>query len=80
MWKLDLKDVYFFIPLSEDAKGYVRFYWEGNFYQFLFLYWIETGDYYLFARHANDGKVSKGETELLGYSDSLVIEVGLCHN
>ena len=42
MWKLDLKDVYFLIPLSEDAKGYVRFYWEGNFYQFLFLYWIET--------------------------------------
>ena len=37
-------------------------------------------DYYLFARHANDGKVSKGETELQGYSDSLVIEVGLCHN
>lgn len=37
-------------------------------------------DYYLFVRHANDGKVSKGETELQGYSDSLVIEVGLCHN
>ena len=43
MWKLDLKHVYFFIPLSEDDKGgYVRFYWEGNFYQFLFLCWIET--------------------------------------
>ena len=33
--KLDLRDAYCYIPLSEDAKKYVKFYWEGNLYQFL---------------------------------------------
>ena len=37
MMKLDLKDAYFCIPLAENAKKYVRFYWKGNVYQFLCL-------------------------------------------
>ena len=32
--KLDLKDTYFSIPLSEDSRKYARFYWKGNLYKF----------------------------------------------
>ena len=38
MCKLDLKDVYFCIPLAEELKKFVRCYWEGDLYQFLCLY------------------------------------------
>ena len=35
MCKLDLKDAYFCIPLAEELKKFVRFYWDGELYQFL---------------------------------------------
>ena len=35
--KLDLKDGYFCIPLAEESKKFVRFYWKGDPYQFLCL-------------------------------------------
>ena len=37
MCKLDLKDAYSCNPLVEESKKKVRFYWEGDLYQFLFL-------------------------------------------
>ena len=37
MCKLDLKDAYFCIPLAEESKKFVRFYCEGDLYQFLCL-------------------------------------------
>ena len=37
MYKLGLKDVYFCISLAEESKKIVRFYWEEDLYQLLFL-------------------------------------------
>ena len=37
MCKLDLKDAYFCIPLAEESKIFVRFYWEEDLYQFMCL-------------------------------------------
>ena len=37
MYKLDLKDAYFCIPLAEESKKFTRFYWEWDLYQFLCL-------------------------------------------
>ena len=38
MVEVDLKDVYFSIPLHPETQKYVRFQWKGNLYQFLCLY------------------------------------------
>ena len=35
--KLDFKDAYFCIPLSEESRKYARVYWRGNLFQFLCL-------------------------------------------
>ena len=37
MCKLDLKDAYFCVPLSQESQKLVRFYWSGNLYEFLCL-------------------------------------------
>ena len=37
MYKIDLKDAYFTIPISKDSRKYLRFVWEGNLYEFLCL-------------------------------------------
>ena len=37
MCKIDLKDAYFTIPLSEKSQKYIRFRWEGTLYEFLCL-------------------------------------------
>ena len=33
--KLDLKDAYFCIPMSQKSRRFLRFLWEGNLYEFL---------------------------------------------
>ena len=38
MYKIDLKDAYFSINLSEKSEKFVRFYWEGSLYEFNCLY------------------------------------------
>ena len=37
LWKLDLKDVFFCVPLNKHSRKYVRFEWEGSLYEFLSL-------------------------------------------
>ena len=37
LYKIDLKDTYFAIPLSKQSSKYVRFKWSGNLYEFLCL-------------------------------------------
>ena len=37
MWKIDLRDVYFSVPLHKDSRKLVRFLWAGNLYEFLHL-------------------------------------------
>ena len=37
MCKLDLKDAYFCVPLSQTSRRFVRFHWSGNLYEFLCL-------------------------------------------
>jgi hypothetical protein len=37
MVKIDLKDAYFVVPLSETSGKFVRFLWEGEIYEFLCL-------------------------------------------
>ena len=37
MWKLVLKDAYFCIPLVEESKKFVIFYWKADLYQFMCL-------------------------------------------
>ena len=38
MIKIDLKDAYFGIPPDKSSRKYIRFQWEGNLYEFLYLY------------------------------------------
>ena len=33
--KLDLKDAYFYIPMNEQSRKYVRFHWSGTLWEFL---------------------------------------------
>lgn len=33
MYKIDLKDVYFSIPLAQNSQKYVRFSWKGSLYE-----------------------------------------------
>ena len=75
--KLDLQDAYFCIPLSEDAKRYVRFYWEGKLYQFLCLFGLLPA-LYIFTKFLKVPivfvrQLSKGDTELQEYSDCLFL-------
>ena len=35
--KIDLKEVYFSVPLNKNSQKFVRFQWSGNLYQFLCL-------------------------------------------
>ena len=37
MCKLDLKNIYFCVPLKKESRKYVRFQWEGTLYEFLCL-------------------------------------------
>ena len=37
MCKIDLKDVYFCVPLHTSQRKYIRFQWEGQLYEFLCL-------------------------------------------
>ena len=37
IWKLDLKDASFSVPLNPASKKFVRFLWSGKFYEFLCL-------------------------------------------
>ena len=37
MWKLDLQDAYFYVPLSKEDQKRVTFRLEGALYQFLYL-------------------------------------------
>ena len=37
MCKTDLKDAYFRAPLHQKHQKYIKFYWEGQLYKFLFL-------------------------------------------
>ena len=36
--KLDLKDVYFSVPLNPSSRKFVRYFWSGKLYEFLWLY------------------------------------------
>ena len=40
MWKIDLKDASFAVPIHSSSQKYIRFKWKGNLYQFL---WICLG-------------------------------------
>ena len=37
MYKIDLKDGYFSVPLHKDSRDLVRFHWAGILYEFLCL-------------------------------------------
>ena len=37
MCKLDMKDVYFSVPVHHSSRNYVPFSWSGNLYEFLCL-------------------------------------------
>ena len=37
LWKLDLSDASFCVPLTKQSRKYVRFKWEGSLYKFLCL-------------------------------------------
>lgn len=50
MCKPEMKDVYFSIPLSDDANRYLRFYWQGNVYQFIFLCFSLSPAPYIFTK------------------------------
>ena len=50
MCKLEMKDVYFSIPLSDDVNKYLRFYWQGNVYQFIFLCFSLSPAPYIFTK------------------------------
>ena len=34
MFKIDLKDTYFAVPLTKNSQKYARFQWKGNLYEF----------------------------------------------
>jgi hypothetical protein len=34
---IDLKDVYFFVPIARDARKYLQFGWRGRLFQFCIL-------------------------------------------
>ena len=38
LYKLDLKDAYFCVPLNKQSRKYVLFEWRGSMYEFLCLY------------------------------------------
>lgn len=40
MCKLDLKDAYFWVPLSKDYSNMIQFPWSGNLYKFLCLCFV----------------------------------------
>ena len=62
MCKLDLKDAYFCIPLAEESKIFVRFYWEEHLYQFMCLCFRLAPGSYVFTKlkeRENDYTVTK---------------------
>ena len=37
LYKIDLKEAYFSVPLNKNSQNFVRFQWSGNMYEFLCL-------------------------------------------
>ena len=50
MCKLDLKDVYLYVPLSRADRKRVMFRWKGTLYQFLCLYFCVAPAPYVFTK------------------------------
>ena len=73
--KLDLKDAYFCIPLAEESKKVMRFYWEGDLYQFLCLCFRLVPVSYVFTKLLKIPIVflSRIDTLIIIYLDNILL-------